>query len=270
MNTMSTSTHSRKEAREEARAERKRKEEEAALHAQRKRRLIWIGGGLVALIAVVAVVAVVASGGSSSTTTSSGKGAGGVAGASHVKGEFAGIPQKGNVLGSNSAPATMMVFADMQCPYCGEFERNAFPSIVKRYVKDGKLKVIFQPISIVGNDSVIGARAVAAAALQNKGFDYASLFYENQGQENSGYVNEEFLTNLAKTTPGLNVAKWKADLNSAEASALLSRAQTASQTAQVNSTPTFLMAKTGKPLEHFGATSLSPQAFYGKLDTLTQ
>jgi protein-disulfide isomerase len=268
---MSTSTPSRKEQRDAARAERKRQEEEAALHARRKRRLLWVGGGLIGLIVVVAVVAIVASGGgSSSSSSSTASGSGGVAKAAFVKNQYAGIPQKGNVLGSNSAPATMMVFADLQCPFCGEFERGAFPSIVSRYVKDGKLKVVFQPISIVGNDSVTAAHAVAAAALQNKGFDYASLFYENQGQENTGYVTEGFLTNLAKATPGLNVAKWKADLGSAKSSALLSRAQSASQAAQVNSTPTFLVGKTGQPLSQLNVTSLEPQAFYGKLDSLTQ
>src|SRR4051794_16440800 len=106
--------------------------------AQRKRRLVIFGGALVAAIAAVAIVIAISSGGSGSGTKTAAKVA------APAKSEFAGIPQKGNVLGASSARATMMVFADMQCPFCAEFETKAFPSIVSRYVKAGKLKVVFQ------------------------------------------------------------------------------------------------------------------------------
>jgi protein-disulfide isomerase len=265
---MSASMPNRKEQRELARAERKRREQEDELRAQRKRRLTYLGGGLVVVIAIVAIVIAVASGGGSSpSSTSSG---GGVKNAGAVTKEFAGIPQSGNVLGASDAKATMMVFADLQCPFCAEFETKALPGIVSRYVKAGKLKLEFQPISIIGNDSVAGARAAAAAAQQNKLFQYSSLFYNNQGQENTGYVTDAFLTKLARAVPGLNVSKWKADINSAKAGALLSQAQRAAQTAHVNSTPTFMVAKSGQTLEQFAPNALTAEAFYGKLDALTQ
>ena len=265
---MSTSTPNRKEQRERARAERKRREQEDALRAQRKRRLTYLGGGLVVVIAIVAIVIAVASG--SGPGSSSPSGGGGVKNAAGVTHEFAGIPQNGNVLGASNAKATMMVFADLQCPFCGEFERQALPGIVSRYVKTGKLKIEFQPISIIGNDSVAAARATAAAGLQNKLFQYSSLFYNNQGQENTGYVTDAFLTKLARAVPGLNVSRWKTDINSAKAGALLSQAQSAAQTARVNSTPTFMVAKSGQTFGQFAPTSLTADAFYGKLDALTK
>jgi protein-disulfide isomerase len=229
---------------------------------------MYLGGGLLVLIAVVAVVIAVASSGGSSPGTSGS--AGGVKGADSVKTQYAGIPQKGNVLGAGNAPATLMVFADLQCPFCAQFETQMFPKIVDRYVRPGKLKVVFQPIAIIGQDSVAGARASGSAGLQNKMFDYASLFYLNQGQENTGYVTDSFLTNLAKAVPGLDVSKWKADLNSQGVDTMLSQAQSAAQTAGVNSTPTFLVAKRGKPLERFDVSDYTPQAFYPKLDSLTK
>lgn len=208
--------------------------------AQRRRRLAIFGGALLLLIAAVAVVIAIASGGSGSDKPK--------AAVPAATTQFAGIPQKGNVLGGSGTKATMMVFADMQCPFCGEFERKAFPLIVKRYVKTGKLKVVFQPISILGSDSVVASRAVVAAAQQGKLFDYAAAFYANQGQENTGYVTQDFLTKIAQAVPGLDVAKWKTDLNAEAGTSILARAQTASQAAQVDSTPTFLVAKAGKPL----------------------
>ena len=232
--------------------------------AQRKRRLAIFGGGLLALIAAVAVVIAVASGGSDSNKPAA------TVTKPAAEREFEGIPQKGNQLGASSAKATLMVFADMQCPFCAEFETKAFPSIVSKYVKTGKVKVVFQPISILGSDSVVASRAVVAAAEQNKLFDYASQFYENQGKENTGYVTEEFLTKVANSVPGLNVAKWKSALTAESGTPILSRAQAAAQTAQIDSTPSFMVARSGKTLEKFDVTSLDASAFYGKLDALTR
>lgn len=230
--------------------------------AQRKRRLAIFGVGLLVVIAVVAIAIAVGSGSDSKTTATKTPTAA-------PKSEFAGIPQNGNVLGDPNAKATMMVFADMQCPFCGEFETQAFPSIVKRYVKDGKLKVVFQPISILGSDSVVASKAVVAAAAQKKLFDYTAAFYANQGEENTGYVTSDFLTKLAKAVPGLDVAKWQQDLNSEAGTSILTAAQTAAQTARVDSTPSFMVGKKGQTLEQFQPNALTADAFYGKLDALT-
>jgi protein-disulfide isomerase len=153
----------------------------------------------------------------------------------------------------------------MQCPFCREFETQAFPSIVKNSVRTGKLRVVFQPISILGNVSVVAARAVVAAGQQNKLFDYASAFYANQGQENTGYVTEDFLTKIARSVPGLNLAKWKADLNAGAGTQIMSRAETAAKTAGVDSTPSFYIAKKGQTLTRFEPSSLTASAFAGKL-----
>jgi protein-disulfide isomerase len=237
--------------------------DEMTTDAQRKRRLAIFGAALLAVIALVAVV--IATSGDSDPKTSTPKK---VAAPAHS--EFAGIPQKGNVLGSSSAKATMMVFADMQCPFCAEFETKAFPTLVSRYVKTGKLKIVFQPISILGSDSVVASRAVVAAAEQDKLFDYASAFYSNQGEENTGYVTEDFMTKIARSIRGLDVEKWKTDLNAEKGTSILTKAQAASQTAQVDSTPTFLVAGRGQPLEKFEVTALTAPAFYAKLDALTR
>jgi protein-disulfide isomerase len=224
--------------------------------AVRKRRLGIFGGALLVVVVAVAVAMAVASGGSKSSTAKAGIG-------------FGGIHQSGNVLGSKNAKATMMVFADLQCPFCKEFETQAFPSIVNRYVKTGKLRVVFQPISILGADSVVASRAVVAAAQQNKLFDYMSTFYANQGQENTGYVTDAFLIKIARAVPGLNLSKWKSDLNSQAGSNILSQAESAARTAGVESTPTFMVARTGQTLREFSPNALTSDAFSSKLNALT-
>jgi protein-disulfide isomerase len=222
-------------------------------HDLRKRRLAIFGAGLLVLIAAVAVVIAVSSAGGSKTAAARP----GIA--------FAGIPQSGNTLGAENAPKTLMIFADMQCPFCREFETQAFPSIVKNDVRSGQLRVVFQPISILGGDSTVAARAVVAAAQQNKFFDYASTFYANQGEENTGYVTEAFLTKIAKAVPGLNLEKWKADLGAGAGTSIMSGAETAAKTAGVDSTPSFFVAKKGHTFTKFEPSSLTASAFDGRL-----
>src|SRR5206468_10110026 len=132
---------------------------------------------------------------------------------------------------------TLMVFADLQCPFCAEFENTALPSIVQRYVKPGKLRVVFQPIAILGNDSVAGARASAAAALQNKMFDFNALVYRNQRQENSGYMTNDYLKKIATATPGMDAAKLQSDIGGQASNAIVTQAQSLATSGHVDSTP---------------------------------
>ncbi|MFL5842124.1 MAG: DsbA family protein [Thermoleophilaceae bacterium] len=240
--------------------------------SQPRRRLLIAGGiVLAAIVAVAVIIAVTSGGGSGSKTagTTTGAGASGLKGVSAVSSEFAGIPQKGNVLGKPDAPATMMVFADMQCPFCAEFENGAMPTLVQRYVRSGKLKIVFQPIAIIGNDSVLGARSVASAAQQNKMFEYAAILYRNQGEENTGYLTQDYVKKIGAATPGLDVAKLTADLKAAPVNKLLNDAQAIATSGKVNSTPSFFVAKTGQTLQPLQVSALTADAFTPELDKLT-
>jgi protein-disulfide isomerase len=241
---------------------------------QRRRRLMLIAGGLVLAVAIVALVIALSGGDSTpsktpASTPATGKTKDGVAGTAEVAAEFKGIPQKFNALGAANAPATLMVFADMQCPFCAEFENTVLPQLIDRYVRPGKVRLVFQPVSILGDDSLTGARWVSAAANQNKMFDFAGLFYRNQGEENSGYVTDSFLAGIAKATPGLDVAKLAADAKGNASVGLLRRAQQAAQAARLDGTPMFLLGPTGGTLRKLQVTSLDAGAFVADLDKLT-
>src|ERR671933_2085072 len=117
---------------------------------------------------------------------------------------YSGIPQKGTTLGKSDAPVTIYLYEDFQCPICGQFSRETFPEVVDRSVRGGEVKVVSEPLTFIGSDSVPAARAALAAGEQNRYWLYASLLFENQKQENSGYVTDEFLKGLAEDTPGLD------------------------------------------------------------------
>jgi len=89
------------------------------------------------------------------------------------------------------------------------------------------------------------ARAALAAGEQNRYWPYAHLLFENQGQENSGYVTDEFLKSQAENTPGLDVGEWSSDLKGSSVTQQLQAAQAKAQSAGVNATPTLIFSGPG-------------------------
>src|SRR5689334_10944822 len=75
--------------------------------------------------AVVLVVAAVVLATGRHGGGSGGAVAGPLPGAPEVERLLHGIPQRENVLGRAAAPATMVVYVDLQCPYCRQFETEA-------------------------------------------------------------------------------------------------------------------------------------------------
>jgi protein-disulfide isomerase len=57
---------------------------------------------------------------------------------------FRGVPQNGITLGSPKAPVTLVEFADLQCPYCADWARDALPTVVQEYVRTGRVRLVFR------------------------------------------------------------------------------------------------------------------------------
>jgi len=262
------STESRKPTRDEQRQaarEARRLNEQAALAAaQRRRRLIQLGVGLAGAIAIVAVVIAVTAGGGTKAPNA-GKS---VSGAAATQALLGGIPESGVVLGNPSAPVTLVEFADLQCPVCRAYTSDVFPTLVKRYVRTGKVKMVFRSLHFIGDDSTAAALAAQAAGQQNKLWQFADLFYRNQQQENTSYVTDSFIRQIAGGVAGLNVSRLMAARNSASAQQQVTAADTLASQSSVTGTPTFLVGKSGSQQSLLSWTQLTPSQFTGPIDRL--
>jgi protein-disulfide isomerase len=177
-----------------------------------------------------------------------------------------GIPQDGVFLGEEGAPETVAEFVDLQCPFCAEFSRNAFPDVIGQNVRSGDVRYELRVISFLGEDSLEAAEMAAAAALQDKLYEFTETFYLNQGEENSGYVDEEFLREVGEQTPGLDVEQALEDRSSPEAQALISENEARAGELGVNSTPTFYLLGAGEPTQ-LQVSDLTADAFASALSS---
>jgi protein-disulfide isomerase len=253
------------ERRAAARAIREQQERAERRSAERRRRLLQLGGAVALAAVVVVVAAVVLSGGGSEGRASSG-GAPSAAQSREVSALFAGISQRGTVLGDPRAPATLTEFADLQCPFCAEYARDVLPTVVRDYVRPGRLKLDLQLMSFLGPDSVRAARMAAAAGMQNRMWPFAELFDRDQGQENSGYVTDAFLRGIGSAVPGLDVQRALRQRSSPAAARAVQAATRAADHAGVESTPTFFVTRGGGQPRALELPTLTPGEFTAKLD----
>ena len=227
------------------------------------RRTLYIGviAG-VALIAAILVGASILSSRSSSPATAS------APSAAETNKMLSGIPQNGTTLGNPKAPVTMYEFADLQCPWCDQYMLEAFPGIVSKYVRPGKVKVDFKGIEFVGPDSDKALRYVLAAGQQNKLWNAAEILYRNQGTENSGWVTDKLLASVTAGIPGLDGAKIEAAKNSQTVTNQITEHTRLYQNSAFSGTPAFLIGPTGGTLTPFSPSAYSVDAFGPEFDKI--
>jgi protein-disulfide isomerase len=159
---------------------------------------------------------------------------------------FAGIPQHGATLGDPNAPVELIEFADLQCPYCAMVNTELVPSLVQRYVRTGKVKLVFRTMAFVGPDSRRLAEAAAAMGSQDRLWQFVHLAFERQGRENSGYATDAYIQNLAQSVAGVDLAKFTTDRDSPAALAQLDEASGQADKLGVRATPSFFIVGRNK------------------------
>jgi protein-disulfide isomerase len=179
---------------------------------------------------------------------------------------FAGIPQDGLRLGDPGAPVLLVEFADPQCPFCREFAVRTLPSVVRRYVRTGKVRMEMRLVSFLGPDSLRGARALEAAGLQDRMWQAAARFYAQQRRENSGYVTDGFLRSVLSGVGGLDVARALADRAHPDVDAELGAVHSMQSRYAVDSTPTLLIGTDDTDLRKVAEQTPSPEQIAATID----
>lgn len=196
---------SRKHEKEQRKQERLDAEQAAA--ADQRRRKLIAGVGIAALAAVIVVVALIVV---SQSGDDGGGGDGELAGVDEVESELKGLDQSGSRLGDSKAKVTVVEFGDLQCPACAGFAEQVVPEVIEQAVRPGDANIEFRNYVILGPDSDTAAKAALAASEQDRYWEFVELFYRNQGTEGTGYVTDEFLTDIARGAGVPDLDAWEA------------------------------------------------------------
>jgi protein-disulfide isomerase len=221
------------------------------------RRRVYLLAGVLLVALVVVVVAILVGGGSKTAKNDSGPTQ------TTVSSAFLdGVPQSGQTLGQSGAP-TLYVFEDPQCPYCRDWSVGTLPDAVAKFVKTGKVKLVWQGIPIIGQNSIDGLQAAYAAGNQNRLWQFIDQLYKRQGPENSGWITESVLRETAGAS-GVDADKM---LNDRKATAKeIAAAERLATRFRLQGTPTFVLVKApGHQPQTLALTGLDSGAFNSAL-----
>ncbi len=232
------------------------------------KRLLLLAAAVGGAAVLALVLILVASSGSSTSTTTTESTTTTPAGATPVS-LFAGIPQHGDTLGKASTPATLVVYEDPQCSFCRQWSVETLPTIVRDFVRPGKLRLVYRGIGIIGPNSQPGLRAIFAAGQQNKLWNLASALYDRQGGENSGWITDSVIQEAAASA-GANAAAILAASPSKAVTADLARANNEALENRVPGTPAFLITRPPSLPRPLAVTSLAPGPFSAVLTAALQ
>jgi len=222
--------------------------------------------GLIAVVVVVAAILILVSSGDSSNSSTPAANAP-LNGLKETKAMLDGIPQNGNALGKKNAPVTLIEYADYQCPFCRDYALNTMPILINDYVRTGKLRLEFEPLTFIGPDSETAARAGVAAGQQDLEWNFSHLFYFNQGTERSGYVTDAFINKLYAGA-GVDAAKANAYRTTPAAAVPIATASAGAEKYGVASTPSFVVGPTGGPYTKLEVEISNADAFKSAFDAL--
>ncbi|WP_394835169.1 DsbA family protein [Pendulispora rubella] len=132
--------------------------------------------------------------------------------------------------GPESAPVTIIEFADFECPFCA-----MFAPILDKTVEENSSKVrfVYKFLPLSGHPhGEIAARAGFAAFKQGKFWEMDKKMFANRE-----HLEQSDLDSYAKEL-GLDMAKFKADSNSAAATERITADKKLADQLQVKGTPT--------------------------------
>jgi protein-disulfide isomerase len=239
------------------RDERLEAEAQAAEAARRHRLLqLSVGGVFLAIIIVVVVIVIAGSGGGGDKTAEPSN----LREVAEVEKLLTGIPQNATVLGKPGAPVKMFEYGDLQCPFCKENAENITPPIIESAVRKGEASLTFRNFIIIGPDSIPAGEAALAAGAQGKAWNFIELWYRNQGEENSGYVTEEFIESIGKGAGIPNLAQWNKERKSKKYKKQLEETTKQAEKIGFEGTPSFAVeGPSSKGLELIGTPESTGQ-----------
>ena len=162
------------------------------------------------------------------------------------------------ILGSESAPITIVEFGDYQCEACYAWFHNTRDTLIDNYVETGKAKLIFVDLPFLGRDSPTAAQASYCAEDQGQYWEYHTMLYTFQdGHPDSGWADRDRLNSFAFSLD-MNMDEFNECMDSSKYKKRVKANYDEAVRNNVQSTPTFIIiSEDGKKEMFSGAQPYS-------------
>ena len=149
------------------------------------------------------------------------------------------ISKDDRILGSPTAPITIVEYASMTCPHCAHFSDEVLPEIKKKWIDTGKVKWVLRDFPL--DDEAVHASMIARCAPHDRFYAFIDTFFADQANWAAAPDYQAALSRLAELG-GMSKAQVEACLKDAtlENQVVSSRLVAANQLG-VNATPTFFV-----------------------------
>jgi protein-disulfide isomerase len=148
----------------------------------------------------------------------------------------------GYILGSDTAPVTIVEYADFQCPQCENFDAVQWPSVYEQLIATGKLRWVYRdfPLDNIHSHTRLASHAAACADEQGKFWQMKQKLYNYQGSWAFGSGQMGKFRDYAQAA-GVNVDQWQTCMESAKYAGRIQAGSEEGFRLGVHATPSFLI-----------------------------
>ena len=149
------------------------------------------------------------------------------------------ISKDDRILGSPTAPITIVEYASLTCPHCAHFTDEVLPEIKKKWIDTGKVKLVLRDFPL--DDEAVHASMIARCAPHDRFYAFIDTFFADQANWAAAPDYRAALSRLAELG-GMSKSEVDSCLKDAtlENQVISSRLVAANQLG-VNATPTFFV-----------------------------
>lgn len=161
-----------------------------------------------------------------------------------------------SALGNERANITIVEFADYQCPFCAQFNKETKDSIIENFIDTGKAKFLYKDLIVNdGSDkaSTLAAAASYCAAEQGMYWDYHDELFKNSNGENTGWITKDNLKQFANNVRVPDLMKFADCVDSGKYNEIVNENDSFARNIGLQSTPSFIFYNGTTPVAIQGA-----------------
>jgi protein-disulfide isomerase len=153
---------------------------------------------------------------------------------------------RGRIQGDAAAPVWVIVASDFQCPFCRTWHEETYPTLVKDYVRTGKIRMAYLNYPINSHRNAWpAAEAAMCASVQGMFWEMHDAIFATQPQWSAMPNAAPLFDSLAVNKFALNPDEWRSCMSAHATAALVQADFERLRSAGVESTPSFFVGERG-------------------------